>query len=170
MKRLIICLLAFCLLLTGCGAAKKSSDETIHTWEYVGNIEDQFREAIPYETSGWLRSTDNPISVNEYDQTLEFSVFVAVMPDVIPMVAESVIPIVQSLAQEHGYEKYELAVMFYVEDGKSAVWVTKNGHDGLFTETGGKSNGTKTLDEVYEYYDNFGRNQESESGSEESTK
>ena len=78
------------------------------------------------------------------------------------MISEQCIPLVEEVTKEAGYDNYELQVWYDVEDGQTVLWKTSNGKTGIFADSEGVKE-KMTLDEVYEYYNNFGRNEEIES-------
>lgn len=171
------CLFVLCLTVslscTACGSTPVDQDsdiesdsrDTISYEEQVkreNTIKEITEESLSDVSSGWLVSTEDPISVFIINDKVDVTVKV-ISSDIIPRTADDICePVVNSIT-EMGYDEYEIIVRHIVDFGdetSGAVWSTKDGVTGLFVdnerETAVFQSGV-SIDDLYSYYEDFER-------------
>ena len=169
-KILLIFLLSFTLTLYGCNNAKDTATispitEEVETQKQLSEyITNSIYDSLSNYSKDWIASTEESVSC--YIQKDSVKVYIRITtPEMIGRIAdESCDHLVEKISKS-GYQNYSISYRYYTESNQDGVdddslvdWTTKNGETGTFVDektTFSKLNAT--IDDVYEYYDNFAR-------------
>lgn len=170
----ILCLFLCVFILVGCSSnpprvehikSSSSSSDSIAIYKTQQEIQRTLQNDIPEDIKDYIATSTQGISVLMVSSNnLSVNVRVTILPDVIPMVAREICPIVAEMASVHNIESYSISFQFYSESNSEGIdketfkeWHTENGVDGVFVDSSGFYK--MTLDELFEHFDNFGKDQ-----------
>ena len=147
-------------------ASKESiqvSSPYIESLEIQEKIKSELKSELPQNIKDYISSTGEGIKVYLNNNKLDVYVRVTILPDAIPMVADNICTIVKQLTFQNNIPSFSISVSYYKEsnaegtDKKTAKeWHTSEGDNGVYVESTGMYK--MTLDELYEYFNDYGKN------------
>lgn len=165
MKRTIVllCLIAVFLSFFGCGHNGTRVDTS--GFETAQDCSEQITSALSRDTLQYL-SGDLMVISSTSDNGDVLSVDARViLPQSIPSVAEELCSATTNILEENdAFSSYKITISYYEEsnadgtNGDSLVtWNTTDGNNGTFVDSANDVITPKNIDQLYEYYDGFGK-------------
>lgn len=132
--------------------------------EDINTIQNNIINSLSSETYDWIDTIDDGIRVYTGEADVDITIRV-IDPKAIAMVAEEVCPAAVATLENLGYSKYHINVRYYIESNEDGMgmdslvdWSTKDGKSGMFVDESKEFMDTSyTVDDIYKYYDNFGK-------------
>lgn len=175
MKRKILLLSIAILVVIGVYGSRQTSKSTSSFNAVIFNAAQARKEqittslspnALQYISDDLTVSDDKIVSDDKTDDEIELSVTARViLPQAIPLVASELCPAtIEAIKDDEIFSSYKIRVCYYEESNSEGTnseslvtWFTNDGNSGTFVDASKNLISSKTIDQLYEYYDNFGR-------------
>lgn len=132
--------------------------------EDINTIQNKVSNSLSPESYEWIDTIDDGIRVYIGESDVDITIRV-IDPKAIAMVAEEACPAAITAMEDLGYSEYNIDVRYYIESNEDGIetdsfvnWGTKDGKSGVFVDESKEFMDTSyTVDDIYKYYDNFGK-------------